>query len=194
MISKQKLLWIGLILAILIGVIWEFYPLSDAKKRLDSLPLRGTGFEGFSVPLTPVERTFFEGVNIVKRIYKVGDQQFFIYVLDGTHNRHAVHDPTFCFRGAGWDIEKETTIPLSSGSALLVDIKKAEVEKEAMIWFSDGKTNFSSALKYWWLTTLRRLTLGKSGEEPVLISIQPILTESLNYKEIFEKIPELNHI
>jgi hypothetical protein len=43
-----------------------------------------------------------------------------------------------------------------------------------MFWFSDGSRRFPSMLEYWARTTLRRLTLGLTGEEPVAVMILPI--------------------
>ena len=34
-------------------------------------------------------------------------------VIEGTHNRHAVHNPSYCFAGAGWKIEYPENIDLS---------------------------------------------------------------------------------
>ena len=35
---NRALLWIILAIAIVLGILWQFYPLPDAKDRMDSLP------------------------------------------------------------------------------------------------------------------------------------------------------------
>lgn len=172
--AVQKLLWILLFAAIALTALWQFYPLPDAKARLDALPLHGPGFAGKDMPLSEFEKTFFHGVIVLKRLYQVDNRLFFVTVLDGTHNRHVVHDPYYCFRGSGWQILSERELDLPNGHAKILDISKGEQHNTAMFWFSDGIREFDSPFTFWWEATMRRLTLGRSGAEPVLIMIQPI--------------------
>jgi Protein of unknown function (DUF3485) len=182
--NSTKFLWLFLVLAIFLGIIWQFYPLETAENRMDQLPLQGRNFSGQDVDLTPFEQTFFKGVNIIKRIYKINNRYYFVTVLDGTHNRHIVHDPFYCFKGSGWTIDSERNFPLKNGFGSLIQISKANEKKEALFWFSDGKNQYHSPLKYWWTSTLRRLTLGSSGPEPVLIMIQPSDERPVDWKQI----------
>jgi len=172
--TSQIALWIFLAIAILLGLIWQLYPLQDARHRMNTLPVIGAGFEGRDLPLSPLEENFFKNVNVFKRLYVVNNQIFFVTALDGTHNRHVVHDPYYCFRGAGWEILSEKKFPLPNGNANIVEISKGSERKTAIYWFSDGTSQFTSPWKYWWEATLRRLTLGWSGPEPILIMIQPL--------------------
>ena len=167
-------LWIFLGFVVLLGLIWQLYPLSDARHRMNALPLTGPSFEGRNIPLTPLEENFFKNVNVLKRVYMVDNKLFFVTALDGTLNRHVVHDPYYCFRGGGWEILKEEKLPLPNGNANIVEIAKGNERKTALYWFSDGSSQFTSPWRYWWETTLRRLTLGRSGPEPILIMIQPL--------------------
>ncbi len=170
----KKILWTALVLAIFLTALWQFYPLPDATKRFETLPLMGIGYAGRDVPLSDFERTFFQGVNVIKRLYQVDNQLYFVTVLDGTHNRHVVHDPYYCFRGSGWQILSEREIQLRNGQAREVEISKDDQHKSALFWFSDTRQQYDSPLKFWWEATKRRLTLGNSGKEPVLIMIQPL--------------------
>lgn len=189
--KTQKILWISLFVAIALGALWQFYPLPNADQRINSLPFVGPGYRGKDVPLTAFEEEFFKGVNVIKRIYTVGNKTLFITILDGTNNRHVVHDPYFCFKGSGWNIESAETVNIPNGIAKLLKIEKNQVKKEALFWFSDGTKNYDSPYQYWKETTLRRLSLGKSGPEPVLIIVQPIEEGSLNWKNLETQIPEL---
>lgn len=172
--NSQKFLWIFLVVAIGLGLLWQFYPLPDAKKRIEGLPLNGPGFVGQDVPLNDFEESFFKNVNVLKRVYRVNDSNYFLTVLDGTHNRHVVHDPYYCFTGSGWQIDNADKISIQGGTAEQLLISKGAQNKSAIFWFSDGKDNFNSAWKYWMAATLRRLSLGYSGQEPVLVMLQPL--------------------
>lgn len=182
---SQKILWIGLALAIVLGLLWQLYPLSDAQNRFNRLPLVGEGFVGEDVPLSDFERSFFKDVNILKRVYRIGNQTFFVTALDGTRNRHVVHDPYYCFTGSGWDIVGKKNIQLQHGDAEEVTISRNSRDKVALFWFSNGVVEYRSPLRYWMEATLRRLTLGWSGQEPVLILIQPLdTTTDVDWKKV----------
>jgi hypothetical protein len=193
--KRAAALWIVLGLAVVLGLLWQFVKLPDADLRIHQLPMQGVGFTGYDLPLSEDELKFFANVNMVKRVYQVGDQRYFIYVLDGTHNRHAVHDPTYCFRGSGWEVVSQKPFPVEGGMGALYQLVKGKERKDALLWFSDGKERFASPFEYWWKTTLRRLTLGRSGPEPVLIVIQPLkATEDTNWNKLLQQFPELSKI
>jgi len=78
-------------------------------------------------------------------------------------------------------------VPVEGGAAQLVRLSKKGQETEALFWFSDGSCRYPSPLRYWWQTTLRRLTLGHSGKEPVLIVIQPVGTEIVNWSKLVKR-------
>ncbi|MCB1111258.1 MAG: exosortase-associated EpsI family protein [Chlamydiales bacterium] len=192
--SARILLWTFFIASVLLGIVWQFYPLPDAKNRIEALPLNGSGFEGKELFLTPFEEKFFAGVNVVKRIYRVGKQMMFITILDGTKNRHVVHDPYYCFRGAGWEILSSEDVKIPHGDATLLHIKRDDEEKQALFWFSDQNGNYTSPMRYWWQSTVRRLTLGASGPEPVLILVQPINGSNINLEDLEIDFPALFHV
>ncbi len=179
-------LWLGLASAIILSILWQFKPLPDALHRMETLPLIGIGYKGSDLPLKPSEKKIFEGVNVLKRVYTIGNKPFFITVLDGTHNRHVVHDPYYCLKGSGWSLLNEKTVPAPKGKASLLIVRKGDKEKEALFWFSDGNKQFNSPLTYWLTATLRRITLGLSGPEPVLIVVQPMQEEPVDW-EHFQK-------
>lgn len=191
---SQTTLWVGLCLALLAGVVWQFYPLPDASARMNNLPLQGIGFSGQNIPLSDFEQSFFKGVNVIKRGYKVANQYYFITILDGTHNRHIVHDPYYCLKGSGWNMVKEQDLPIDKGYAKLVELEKNGESKEAIFWFSDGVKNYTSPFSYWWDTTVRRFTLGRSGPEPVLIMVQPLSKKPVDWSDFQRTFPEIFNI
>jgi hypothetical protein len=185
------LLWIGLALAILLGALWQLYPLPDAKARLNSLPLQGDHFSGVNAPLSDFESRFFKKINLIKRVYSLDHQSLFVYVLDGTRDRHLVHDPFYCFRGSGWETLSQKVVLIPGGHANLMELTKNGQKRDALYWFTDGQNRYTSPLRYWWETTLRRLTLGRSGPEPVLVMVQPVEKENLNWEKLKDDFPEL---
>lgn len=189
--KKQNALWSGLAIAILLGIIWQFIPLDDAKNRISSLPLSGLDYKGQDLPLKPFEKDFLKGVNVIKRMYTLDGQNFFITIIDGTRNRHVIHDPYYCFKGSGWSIVSTKEIAIKKGHAKQVLISKKGQEQEALFWFTNGDSQYTSPLKYWTQTTLRRLTLGLSGPEPILIVIQPKQIEKVNWGKFFDSFQVL---
>lgn len=190
--TKSIILCVSLVCALLLGFLWQFYPLEDAKLRMEELPLLGPGYVGNNVPLNDFEEKIFKGVNVLKRIYRINNENYLITVLDGTHNRHVVHDPYYCFTGSGWEIEKQREIGLANGSGQELVLSRGSKQRAALFWFSDGKAPFSSPMEYWGKSTLRRLSLGKTGQEPLLIMIQPLDSiAQVNWKEVTRVLNEL---
>lgn len=187
----NRWLWIGLVVAIALGVLWQFYPLQDASQRMQTLSLYDREYVGRNLPLTKDEKEMFANVNVLKRLYQVGDQNLFITALDGTHNRHVVHDPFYCFRGGGWELVSQRPIALPHGEGMFLILKHGDRTQEALYWFSDGQEQYASPTRYWWQATLRRLTLGRSGAEPVLIVVQPVDAKDLDAKALIKQFPAL---
>lgn len=184
-------LWIALAIAIGVGLVWQFYPLPDAAQRFRDLPLYGKNYIGRNLPLVDFEKEYFRNINVLKRLYQVGDQHLFITALDGTTNRHAVHDPLYCFRGAGWELLSEKRVPMPHGDAMLLELKHEDKIQQALYWFSNGQNEYASPLRYWLEATWRRLTLGHSGPEPVLIMVQPLDKQNLDWTALIQGFPEL---
>ncbi len=58
---------------------------------------------------------------------------------------------------------------MTDGEARVVRLRRGATAAEAIYWFSDCDSKFASPMTFWWKTALRRLSLGKSGQEPVLV-------------------------
>ncbi len=186
------LLWTGLVVAIVLGLLWQFFPLPDAQSRIKSLPLAGPNFVGQDVALSDWEKGFFKNVNVLKRLYHVDNKVLFVTALDGTKNRHAVHDPLYCFRGSGFEVVSQKSEKLDNGGTVaFVKLKKDGKEQDAMYWFTNGKDTYDSPLKFWIQATIRRLSLGMSGQEPILIVVQPVDNTALDWKKIVHTFPQL---
>lgn len=169
---RRVALWTVVVLAIGCGTMWALYPLPDAGQRLERVPRSGAGFRSVDVTLTPTELQALGRVNLVHRNYDVSGQSFYATLIDGTKDRHAVHDPRYCFQGAGWTVIAERKLALPGGEANWVRAMHGDREVQALFWFSDGAKRYTSVVRYWGQTTLRRMTLGHSGAEPVLVVLQ----------------------
>ena len=112
-------------------------------------------------------------------------------VIDGGTNRHAVHDPVYCFRGAGWTVRERRLFPLEGGSAAVLKLARggADEEQEAMYWISDDQRRYVEPWRYWWQTTMRRLTFGHSGAEPVMVILQPASTGAFDWQRLADHFP-----
>jgi hypothetical protein len=182
--KKQLWLWVVFGAAVVCGAIWQLYPLKDASDRLSKIPAQGFGFSSQALPLDGDEAKILRRANVVRRRYSLGKNSLVLTVIDGTGDRHAVHDPFYCIRGSGWDIISDNSFNIPHGEARLLRMRKNGRETEALVWFSDGLRRYPSASVYWKQTTLRRVTLGKSGEEPVLVNLQSMDGKPVNWSEL----------
>ena len=165
-------------------------PLPDAQDRLHALPRSGLDFTSRELPLSPAEATVLGKAKVIKRLYQVRDQNVVMIVIDGGTNRHAVHDPVYCFRGAGWTVRARRPFPLEGGSAALLTLARgAGEEQEAMYWISDDQNRYTQPWRYWWETTLRRLTFGHSGPEPVMVLLQPASAGPFDWQRFADDFP-----
>jgi hypothetical protein len=190
--SRQGLwLWAAFACVVILGALWQFYPLQDAEARLSQIPREGLGFQGQDLSLTADEASILSNVHVIRRGYRFGSNRLILTVIDGTRNRHAVHDPFYCIRGSGWEILNNSLLSVKGGEARLIRMRKNRQETEALVWFSEGTKRYPSASRYWWKTTLRRLTLGHSGPEPVLVNLQAADGELINWSRIPHEYPWL---
>lgn len=186
-----KLIWGFLAVAVALGLTWEFYPLPDATARLHNLGYKAPGVQCEDIALAPAETVNFRGTTVLKRVALVGKDCVLLTVVDGTHNRHAIHDPIFCFRGAGWEVEAQHDIPVTDGEARVVRLRRGATAAEAIYWFSDCDSKFASPMTFWWKTALRRLSLGKSGQEPVLVFLTSTGAAPLDWRGLVRAWPQL---
>lgn len=184
-------IWIVLALAVVLGLVWELAPLQDAQVRVARIPSAGLGLSSTELPLLPAEKEILKKASVLRRQYSFKGNTLLLTVIDGTRDRHAVHDPFYCIRGSGWDIVSQNQLKVPGGEAKLIRVRKNGHEAEALVWFSDGHTRHPSASRYWWQTTLRRLSLGGSGPEPVLVNLQSASQKAVNWHDLIATFPGL---
>ena len=191
---KQTFLMISLGILMLLVVVWEWYPLPDAQNRLDLIPISGPRIHSTNIPLDSAERSVYTNTYVVKRYYKVKDYRFVLFAVDATKNRHAVHDPTYCITGAGWNTEQDRELTIPGGTAKNLSLSKDDKSLEVLYWFSTGDQKYSSVLRYWIETTLRRLSLGFSGSEPVLVVLQSSGNQNLDWQQLLQDFEPLRSL
>ncbi|MBK1881645.1 hypothetical protein JIN85_04425 [Luteolibacter pohnpeiensis] len=170
---KRKILWGALIFTLIVSIIWPMIPFPGAGARLTSIPASGPGFLTEPLKLSKADQEFLGKAEAAQYLVSMkGGANLILSVIDGSNNRHAVHDPSYCFSGAGWKIHEQATLKTSSGEASWVSLIKGSQTSESLWFFDDGKTQFTSPMDYWLKTSARRATLGHSGEEPVLVTLR----------------------
>ena len=169
----RMLLLLGVVVALLFGLSSAKHADKKQPSRLDHLPINGSGYAGRDLSLTKGEQSVFGNARVVKRLYHFGRFPFVLMAIDGSRYRHAVHDPTYCFRGMGWEVAHRTPIPFEGGKARLLTLVREQEKRRVLYWFTNGASRHSSVIRYWFQTTLRRLTFGLSGPEPLFIILQP---------------------
>lgn len=186
----QRTLWTILALAVGLGILLEARPQSRGASRLEALPLAAFGFVGRDVPLTDTEKSFFRQARVMKRLYQAGASRFVLIAVDGGADRHAIHDPLYCFRGAGWAVAGDSVVPLPGGYGRVLKLRKGTEKAEAMYWFSDGQERHSSAVRLWWQSVLRRVRLDAGGDS-VLVILQPASGFHVDWANLSSSCPAL---
>jgi len=188
---SQKILATGLLLAILLALVWDRVPLADAQSRVTGIATTGLGFTSREMPLNETEKSIFGEAQVVKRLYRAGREDFVVVIIDGARNRHAVHDPAYCFRVAGWTIAGERLLAMPGGTGKILSLHKGNETREAAFWFSDGRERHAQVARGWWQTALRRMTFGASGPAPVLVLVQPLNGSSTDWERLPTQLPGL---
>lgn len=172
---KRKRIFLGLLCGItaIIALLWPALPMVDGPDRLAAMPLDGPDFHSEPLGLTTADKEFLAGADAVQRIVRPRrGAPIMLSVIDGSGNRHAVHDPSYCLAGGGWHIRSQKQMAMSSGMANWISMEKDGATMEALWFFDDGREQFTSPLHYWWRASLRRATRGLSGPEPLLVMLR----------------------
>ncbi len=189
--SRGLKIWSLLVVAMALMALWQYYPLDPATDRLDRLPLNGLGFKGENIKLDATEAEVFGKAKVLKRIYRAGGITILLTVIDGTKNRHAIHDPSYCIRGGGWSVVSRSPFTEQGQSAEILTVRKKAEETTILYWYATAGRRHASPLRYWMDTSLRRLLLGASGPEPVLVHLQPLSHRAIDWHEFFARMPML---
>lgn len=193
---KRKFLWSLLAASAIVTVIWPMIPVAPAKSRLVAVSGNHRVYQIRAVDLTAEDKAFLGKAKAAQYLITMrSGGHLVLTVIDGTENRHAVHDPAYCFSGGGWKIREKRTITVSSGEATLITLTQGSQTAEALWFFDDGKQQFTSPFDYWFKTSCRRMTLGRSGSEPVLVTLRSLTGEPVDWDRVRQiLLPSLGFI
>ena len=182
---NRRLLWIVLIVVAVITLVWPLIPVPTAAMRLATIPTSGADFQAMPLDMSEVDKAFLGDAGAVQYLIALrGGGRLVLTVIDGTRNRHAVHDPSYCFSGAGWQVRERHAVKVPSGEGTWVSLAKDNQRAEALWFFDDGHGQFTSPIEYWYKTSARRVTLGASGNEPVLVSLRSLPDQSVDWARV----------
>jgi hypothetical protein len=186
------MLWIAAFASIGCGVAWGLYPLPGAGERLHAVPLESGRFVGEDVDLTEAELAVLGRVDVTHRLYTIdSERDVYVTLIDGSRDRHAVHDPRYCFQGAGWKILEDRPLNVPGGQAAWVRAENDGEEAIAVFWFSDGEKRHASLPRYLWSSIVRRVTMGRLGGKPVLVVMQSFGDDQFSEADVVEAIAAL---
>ena len=173
--QKLQLLLLSLLLVMVVAaLILRRIELPDASERLRDFPTSGPAFSSKQMELTEFEEDMLGEANALKAVYAWHGMNYVITIIDGTHDRQAVHDPRYCFRGAGWDITDEQRLGYAGGFIRKLILNQDGEHMEAVFFYSDGETAFDKPSQYWLRATKRRWLRRFGGPEPLLVMIRPL--------------------
>lgn len=172
--KTQLILFSGLIALVIAALLLRQIEIPNASVRLASYPEKGPGFTSQHAELTEFERDMLGPALARKSIYAWRGLRYAVIIIDSTRNRQAVHDPRYCFRGAGWKIVAEQELKIAGGEARKLVLEQDSHITEALFYYSDGDEVFDSPFEYWVRATKRRWLRKWGGPEPVLVMIQPM--------------------
>jgi hypothetical protein len=182
---RPKTIWALCAFFALIALLWPLLPMAEGPDRLAGLPTSGPDFHSKEVALSQADRDFLGAAEATQRLIQLKHSGTLVMtVVDGSHNRHAVHDPTYCLAGAGWEVREKRTVALPAGEATWIAMIKEDEEMEALWFFDDGKEQFTSPASYLIRTSLRRATLGRSGQEPLLVMLKALPGEPVDWDRV----------
>ncbi|MEN9975554.1 MAG: hypothetical protein RLZZ282_1560 [Verrucomicrobiota bacterium] len=182
---KRFILWTALLGTATLTLLWPAIPIPNAQARIASIPCSSSDFKSSPIKLSDADREQLGKAHAIQRLIETrnGDR-LILTVIDGSDNRHAVHDPSYCFAGANWKLLTKTTVKVPSGDATWLALSHDDKTTHVLWFFDDGKHQFSSPFHYWLATSLRRATLGRSGDEPILVSLRSFPDAKVNWDRI----------
>jgi hypothetical protein len=176
-------------IALLVALVWPTLPVASEAERLANLPNSGPGFDSEHVPLSAADIKFLNGARAdIRQIRLHTGGSLILTVIDGSENRHAVHDPSYCLAGGGWRITDKKRMTTQSGEATWMKMTKDDSTTEAIWFFDDKESQFTSPFTYWARTSARRISLGRSGAEPLLVTLRALPGAPMDWNQIHKTL------
>lgn len=191
--------WISLLLLITLYAIALAFFKPAAYSLAMSLPTGRISQELSGLQLSPTvdEQQFYGDGILFKCLYSTARNSYTLYIIQPHSKRTVVHDPAYCFMGAGWKIVDQQSFPLPHGEAKAVRLSTktagsgtAHRTSSILYWFSDGKEQWTSTYRFWFQFMIWRLSFGYIGIPPRFIFLQTP-GETPQWEVLVEQLPEL---
>ena len=183
---------VGVVVAYILAI--EFLPSAPGERVEAVLPETGFGFTSRELPLDAATQEALGESLRLRREYDCRGQRIIITILDGRTNRQAVHDPIYCLRGSGWEVNERSALVIPGGEAEQLAVSKDGMRSAVLFWFSTPSLKHASLARYRWQAMLRRLTFGRSGPEPVLVLLQGATDRPVEWERFFAEFPYLSDL
>ncbi len=184
-------MWIAIFAAVLCFVLFQMIATPSQVERLDELPFSGPQYKGEAIRFDSSELRLLDGADAIKRIYTIDQSPFLVYVVDGTRNQNAVHEPSEFFLEGGWHIISQSTLPLEAGEGVVLTLQRNDESKEAIYWYTTGAMQHVSPWLQCIQSWMRRITLGNSNDEPLLVIVEAESPGTIHWNKTLNEFPEL---
>lgn len=156
-LPRTPLLWIALLLLTTVLIYWSVTLPPSARDRIDAIPTEGLSYKLEPLPWSEYERKTLKNAVGSKWKCRIGNEEVVLLVVDGAQNIHAIHDPAFCLRGAGFELASEADVPLPGGKAKQLELQNGDQRREVVYWFSNTRERYHSLLQFRLDTTFSRI-------------------------------------
>lgn len=186
--------WLLVLLVVTATVAFKVFEPTKESGFLADIPLSGFGFDGEKLEFTQDELNYLGGAEAIKHEYSQRGYELVVIVVDGTNNRHSVHDPVFCFRGAGFEVMQQQVFPLYNGQGRLISLGRDDERRNVAFWFSNGDARYTSFMRYLLESTAHRLTFGMLGSQPRMVTVHSVGRQIANWSTALDRFPVLMDI
>lgn len=189
---RQLVLWTTFAFFVSLLGYWSRTKPPSAQDRIDSVPNKGLTFKLTRIPWSRNELNTLQEAGGSKWHCQMAGDEIVLVVIDGAQNMHAIHDPAFCFRGAGFDVVRESDVPLSGGVGRQVELKSENEKRELVYWFSDTRTRYHSLLNFRLQTAFSRLNANQ--RTPLMILLYGRHRTPDQWASLVDVLPFMEHL
>lgn len=190
--SRPWLLWSTLVLFSAFLAAWGLTTPPSAQGRIDAVPAAGLAFSLERLPWSPSELATLQDAGGAKWRCRTATDDLVLIAIDGARNLHAVHDPVFCSRGAGFQVAAESEILLPGGTGKQLRLQNGSETRELVYWFSNGESRYHSLLRFRTDTARARLHLG--SEAPLMILLYGPARTPQEWADIVDVLPFMQQL
>lgn len=193
---KKPKSYLALVILVLglFALALDSYKLSNGQERVQRIPTYGPGFALRPLPAQADDAALFGKAQVHRFTLACRQGNFLLTIIDGTDNRHAIHDPVYCVSGAGWQVTEEQEIKTSHGRVKALRLNKQGRETHLLYFFADGERHWTSPTRTWLGQAARRASLGTTSEAILLVELQPYQKTKPNWVELVHTLPVLTEL